>query len=113
MASTNSALSAISFLRTVEGPDSAAQLIKTPEFAEWLLSYLDEGEARVTFTKKDGEVRTMHCTRDYNLIPKDKQPKGLREEKTGTSLAVFDLEKGDWRSFIVANMTRIEFVEKV
>lgn len=53
---------------------------------------------RITFTKKDGTERTMLCTLN---------PKSLfsAEEKTSsravssTSIAVFDLEKNDWRSF--------------
>lgn len=62
--------------------------------------YLDAGEIiTVTFTKKDGTERTMLCTRNMNAIPQDKHPKGTGHKKSEWIMVVFDLEKGEWRSF--------------
>ena len=55
----------------------------------------------VSFTKKDGTQRTMRCTLAESATPSKDQPakeKGARSVPT-TSLAVFDLDKQEWRSF--------------
>lgn len=55
----------------------------------------------VSFTKKDGTERTMRCTLAESAIPTKDQP--AKETSTRsvptTSLAVFDLDKQEWRSF--------------
>ena len=62
--------------------------------------YLSHGETiTVTFTKKDGTERTMLCTRNMNLIPEEQHPKGTGKPKSQWIITVFDLEKGEWRSF--------------
>ena len=69
-----------------------------------LLSMLrssDEG-IWVNFEKKDGSEREMLCTLSGGLIPVDKQPKTSSETSTstiGSALPVFDINKGEWRSF--------------
>ena len=69
-----------------------------------LLSMLrssDEG-IWVNFEKKDGSEREMLCTLSGGLIPVDKQPKTSSEASTstiGSALPVFDINKGEWRSF--------------
>ena len=69
-----------------------------------LLSMLcssDEG-IWVNFEKKDGSEREMLCTLNEGLIPVDKQPKTSNETSTrtiGSALPVFDINKGEWRSF--------------
>jgi hypothetical protein len=55
----------------------------------------------VSFTKKDGTQRTMRCTLAESAVPAKDQPAketGTRSVPT-TSLAVFDLDKQEWRSF--------------
>lgn len=61
---------------------------------------LSEGILTITFTKKNGDERTMRCTRDLKLIPEDKHPTGssTNKEKAGV-VPVFDIEIGEWRSF--------------
>ena len=66
------------------------------------------GVCEVTFTKVNGEVRTMPCTLDRELLP----PEPLREfHETRAykpeTLSVWCLDKMEWRSFRVANVTRI------
>ena len=69
-----------------------------------LLSMLrssDEG-IWVNFEKKDGSEREMLCTLSGGLIPMDKKPKTSSEASTstiGSALPVFDVNKGEWRSF--------------
>ena len=69
-----------------------------------LLSMLRSSIAgiRVNFEKKDGSKRQMLCTLSGGLIPVDKQPKTSSETSArtiGSALPVYDLEKGEWRSF--------------
>jgi hypothetical protein len=69
---------------------------------------LHHGVCEVTFTKVNGEVRTMPCTLDRELLP----PEPLREfHETRAykpeTLSVWCLDKMEWRSFRVANVTRI------
>ena len=69
---------------------------------------LQHGVSEVTFTKVNGELRTMPCTLDTTLLP----PQPLREHhKTRLykpeTLSVWCVDKSEWRSFRVANVTRI------
>jgi len=68
--------------------------------AEITEQYLKNGESiTVTFKKKDGTERVMHCTRNLEAIPEDKHPKGSGKTKAAHLIVAFDLEKGEWRSF--------------
>lgn len=73
--------------------------VNTDEHREWLFNLLNDGVVSVLFTKKDGTDREMACTLDMEVIPKEKQPKGVERTKSTESLAVFDVEKDEWRSF--------------
>lgn len=67
-----------------------------------LLKILSEGQTTVTFTKKDGTVRVMNCTRDPKLIPSEYHPKTTEDNTTlesSDNIRVFDLENNGWRSF--------------
>jgi len=107
MVSSNSGIDFIS-LAKASGVDPEA-IMKEPEFAEYLRGYLSESTITVTFTKKDGTSRVMKCTKQSDLIPADKQPKGTGSTPTGDAVAAFDLEKQEWRSFNTSNITRIEW----
>lgn len=87
-----------------------ADFVKTPEFREWLVGLLadERNPTTVTFTKKDGTERVMRCTRSPAQIPEDQHPKNGTGDSE-TSLRVFDLDKNEWRSFIVENIKRIEY----
>jgi hypothetical protein len=57
-------------------------------------------EVKLEFTKKNGDLRKMRCTLNESFIPHDKLPKKIPKRKEPeTALAVFDLDKQDWRSF--------------
>lgn len=71
-------------------------------------SMLHHGVCEVTFTKVNGDVRTMPCTLDSTLLP----PQPLKEFHetrlyNPEVLSVWCLDKMEWRSFRVANVTRI------
>jgi uncharacterized protein YjdB len=67
-----------------------------------IVKVLSEGQANVTFTKKDGSVREMLCTRNMNEIPVESQPKGGSERKENLEvITAYDLDKSGWRSFRV------------
>jgi hypothetical protein len=86
------------------------ELRKSPEFKEWLLGVLkdDNKSTVVTFKKKDGTIRKMHCTRNPTLIPEDQHPKNESTESS-TSIRVFDIEKQEWRSFIIENVMSVDY----
>ena len=62
---------------------------------------------KVKFTKVNGDIREMICTQDFSKIPADKHPKEKplvegeepKPVKVSDTIRVFDLEKGEWRSF--------------
>jgi len=69
---------------------------------------LHNGVYEITFTKVNGESRTMPCTLDSSLLP----PQPLKEfHETRLykpeTLSVWCVDKSEWRSFRVANVTRI------
>ena len=74
-----------------------------PEFQTWLKGALHDGKSTVcvTFTKKDGTEREMHCTLSESLIPADKQPvaKETDSPTSGSAVRVFDTTIQEWRSF--------------
>ena len=61
----------------------------------------DKNGVNVVFTKKDGTERAMLCTLVESKIPGDKQPKTPTEtgSTAGQAVRVFDIDKGEWRSF--------------
>lgn len=107
MVSSNSGIDFIQ-LAKASGVDPEA-IMKEPEFVDYLRGYLSESTITVTFTKKDGTSRVMKCTKQSDLIPADKQPKGTGATPTGDAVSVFDLDKQEWRSFNTGNITRIEW----
>lgn len=107
MISSNSSVDFISVLRA-SGVDPMTHM-QTQEFRDWLDQYLSENTITVQFTKKDGSERTMVCTRNFNSIPADKQPKGTLEKTSTDAVRVFDTEIQEWRSFNISNLKRIEY----
>ena len=75
---------------------------------ENILRELREGECEVTFTKVNGDTRTMRCTLSLDIIPNNKMPKGdntpeLTEglDRILNAIRVYDTNVKDWRSFKV------------
>jgi hypothetical protein len=68
---------------------------------EQTVKNLHECICKVVFTKTNGEERTMSCTLNESILPevvKEIEEKSPRE-KSKDSLAVWDTDKGGWRSF--------------
>ena len=106
MVSSNSPIDWTNFMTQ----EDQADFVKTPEFREWLTEILsnDNTPTTIVFEKKDGTLRTMKCTRNFTIIPEDQHPKSDMKDSE-SSLRVFDLDKNEWRSFIVENVKRIEY----
>jgi WYL_2, Sm-like SH3 beta-barrel fold len=83
--------------------------INTPEGREWLRGMLRVGEMTVTFEKLDGTTRKMLCTLAESEIPEEKRPKNSGKAQSDESIAVFDVEKQDWRSFRYDSVRQIQF----
>lgn len=63
------------------------------------LHFLKNDTMKVVFLKKNGEERTMICTRKLEFVSKDKHPKGSDRPAPLEAYPVFDLEADGWRSF--------------
>ena len=85
---------------------------------DWVRSLLQKDAVTIVFVKADGTDREMRCTLNWDQIPMHKHPgqpsiDGLvresqeRKQPDEHSLRVFDLDKGEWRSF------RFERLKKV
>jgi len=75
--------------------DSDKDLFKT-----WVRDALKGGEVNVTFFKADGTIRDMRCTLEEASLPKIEVKEGTSTRKRSEdALAVFDLDKNEWRSF--------------
>ena len=59
---------------------------------------LHEGKVRLSFKKKDGEVREMLCTLREDILPK-KESEFKERKKNPDIFSVWDCEKEGWRSF--------------
>lgn len=81
--------------------------IATPEGKTWLRGLLQSEKVEITFVKKDGSERVMNCT--LKDIPADKAPKGSGKKESDDAIAVFDLDKNEWRSFRFDSVKRIQF----
>lgn len=71
---------------------------------------LSSGIRTIQFNKKNGEYRKMRCTRDIDeirkIIPDCEDLERVTDEVT--SIIVFDLDKNDWRRFMVENLIEID-----
>ena len=83
------------------------------ESAFGVINLLKKGVLSLSFIKKDGSLRNMNCTLDFNRIPQRCKPKGVNIEqiyRRATDhgiLNVFDTDVQDWRS-IPYNSIRIK-----
>ena len=78
--------------------------------AQQLRKELSSRVVIVTFKKKDGDVREMHCTTNLGSIPEAAHPKGvaaISEEAKASSIRAFDVKAQGWRSFLVGNIISV------
>lgn len=76
----------------------------------YLRNLLGNNDCEITFTKVDGTVRTMPCTLRTEAMPQrvvteEHQTTKLYKPET---LSVWCLDKSEWRSFRVANVTEVK-----
>jgi hypothetical protein len=68
------------------------------------------------YKKKDGSSRDIHCTLNFDSIPKEKYPTAQENRKIDNFLkkgyvVVFDIEKNDWRSLISGKILKCKTKE--
>ena len=74
---------------------------------ETLIKNLQKKAMRITFTKVNGEERVMDCTLQEHIIPETSESNRKQNEEV---LPVFDINKGEWRSFRLDSVTNIELL---
>jgi hypothetical protein len=77
--------------------NTVANLKGVPTEAE-LIKLLQETTQIVTFKKLDGDERVMTCTKSFDIIPEQHQPKTQSKPKEGV-ITVWDTNAQGWRSF--------------
>ena len=75
---------------------------------ETLIKNLQKRVMKITFTKVNGEERIMDCTLQEHMIPLTDEKNRKENEEV---LPVFDINKGEWRSFRLDSVTNIELLE--
>ena len=83
-----------------------AELKGIPTLDE-LNTQLRENVMVVTFNKLDGDERVMTCTKSFDIIPKENQPKTDKQPKEGT-ITVWDVNAKGWRSFRYDRIKKVE-----
>jgi len=73
---------------------------------ENLKKQLRNGIAHFVFQKKDGSLREMYATTQESLVKRHINGNGCSRECYATT-AVFDVEKGQWRSFRWENIVAV------
>ena len=73
-----------------------------------LIKNLQKKVMKITFTKVNGEERIMDCTLQEQMVP----PTDVNNRKENEEvLPVFDINKGEWRSFRLDSITNIEALQ--
>lgn len=83
--------------------------LATPEGKDWIRGLLKTDIVNLEFLKKDGTLREMKCTLREDKIPESSRPKGSGKSQNNDSIAVFDLEKQEWRSFRFDSVKQLSF----
>ena len=74
-----------------------------------ILELLYKHDCEVTFTKVDGSVRIMPCTLREEAMPQRDVEKFHQTRVVNENvISAFCLDKNEWRSFRVANVTDIK-----
>jgi len=77
---------------------------------EELHQLLNNNICEVTFTKVNGETRTMPCTLKEDLLPARTNPESAKS-LPASNISVWCTDKNEWRSFRVANVTEVRVIE--
>lgn len=82
---------------------------QSPEFHDWIIDILKMHVVNLHFTKKDGSLRIMNCTKDLTRIPVEMHPKDTGRKGSTESVPVFDIDLQQWRSFTTKNVVQVNF----
>ena len=78
-----------------------------------LKEHLSRCVAEITFNKVDGSVRKMHCTLMADHIPQvisEEQVAHVPRPHNDEVMAVWDLDKQNWRSFRLDSITNVNYI---
>ena len=75
---------------------------------DWLVDLLHTNEISLTFTKKDGTDRVMNATLMESRVVKYQKKTEREKELNEEIVAVFDLDKQEWRSFRLDSVKNIQ-----
>lgn len=78
----------------------------------FLLNLLKSHELEVTFTKVNGEVRTMPCTLIENKLPAKNITENKDRKRSDETISVWCTDKNEWRSFKISNVTKIAILSE-
>ena len=88
----------------------------------WMMAdirkYMRHGIVKFVFMKQNGELRNARGTLWDEIIPDDKKPTGIRQQRINegleqanyTSISFFDLDKQEWRAFKVESLVTVNDV---
>lgn len=70
---------------------------------------LRENQVVVDFLKKNGEFRSMKCTKSSKYIPEEDLPKDSenKEKKNNDLVTAWSFDREAWRSFYFSNVRRV------
>ena len=71
---------------------------------------LEVHNCEVTFTKVNGESRTMPCTQRRVVIPAPVTESTKVKKHNPEVMSVWCLDKKEWRSFRIANVTNVRVI---
>jgi hypothetical protein len=83
--------------------------IMNQEWRDGLKARLAQGDATVSFTKLNGQERVMRCTLQEGVIPPYSEKGTKTKPPSGETLAVWDLDKNEWRAFRYDRITSVKF----
>ena len=88
------------------------QVINLEEKRKDLSDLLHNHICEVTFTKINGEQRVMPCTLKEGVAPVIVRKEGTESKKQSIdTMSVYCMDKKEWRSFRVANVTQVKVIE--
>ena len=98
--------------------DSWSNRLKQAWMMADIRKYMRHGIVKFVFMKQNGELRNARGTLWDEIIPDDKKPTGVRQQRINegleqanyTSISYFDLDKQEWRAFHVESLVTVNDV---
>lgn len=83
--------------------------LEKDELRKWLTGVLRSSEVHLKFEKKDGSIREMKATLKPDMVIEYEKKTDKEKVVNEEVLAVFDLDKQEWRSFRLESIKEINF----